>query len=71
MKESIAWHRTCLANATAHYGRVRRDAEACLAACVKGEAQCRHYAAQIAEAERRGMDGFDRERLMKRRTASK
>jgi hypothetical protein len=65
MKFPIAWHKESLTNMTEHYQRERKRAEEALARCVKGEAECQHYAVQIAEAERRGVPAFDRDRLLK------
>jgi len=65
MKFPIAWHKESLTNMTAHYQSERKRAEEALARCVKGEAECQHYAVQIAEAERRGVPAFDRDRLLK------
>ena len=65
MKFPIKWHKDSLTNMTAHWLRERKLAEETLARCTKGEADIQHYAKQIAEAERRGMEGFDRDRLMK------
>jgi hypothetical protein len=65
MKFPIKWHKDSLTNMTAHWQRERKLAEETLARCVRADLDIKHYAKQIAEAERRGMEGFDRDRLLK------
>ena len=67
MKMSIQWHKECQENAAAHYDRLRKKALEDLAFAMEGVEKTRFYRLQIEEAERRGMDSFDRDRLMKKK----
>jgi len=64
MKQSIAWHEECLANMRSYYHRLNVEATAKRAeadrVCMLGDILMR----QIAEAKRRGKDGFDADRFM-------
>jgi len=71
MKFPIKWHKDSLTNLTVHYQRERKLAEETLTRCDKADADIKHYARQIAEAERRGMDSFDRDRLLKSNSRNK
>lgn len=65
MKFPISWHQDCLKNKKAHYARERQYAMTALARCDEGDAECAFYEQQIAEAQRRKMVAFDRDRLLK------
>ena len=68
MNLPIKCHKESLTNMTLYWQRERKLAEENLARCERAEANIQHYAKQITEAERLGMDGFDRERLLKEKT---
>lgn len=66
-KRPISWHERCLENTKASLelkaheaARIQKDLE-------RLQRQASFYEAQIAEAVRRGLDGFDAERFMKER----
>jgi len=71
MKQSLEWHRACASNAA----RQLASEEAALAGYVarqtaeidRQRARLETRLAQIAEAERRGMDSFDADKLLVRR----
>ena len=70
MKLPISWHQDCLKNKKAHYARERENAMGALARCDEGDAECAFYERQIAEAQRRKIADFDRDRLMKSNESS-
>jgi hypothetical protein len=69
MKQSLNWHRMALANARAVEDQCRKERVEITHKLNRLEAENERYAAQIMEARRRGMDGFDSERFMKKKGA--
>lgn len=69
MKHGLSWHKDCLANLLR--GLKDRHAAAARAAAEAKqlEREVDFYEDQIAEAERRGLEAFDRERLLLKRKA--
>lgn len=63
-KMPIEWHEQCLSNSKSPYANERNRLEHELAACIKSEKRNAFYAHQIAEAKRRKMVAFDRDRLL-------
>ena len=64
MKQSMKWHRECLANSKQHLDAQERHL-ANVTDSVDGlRKRVAFYTAQVAEAERRKLDGFDSERFM-------
>ena len=68
-KFPMDWHRDCFKNVTAHVAGLRRDVERRANELAKSESELARYAEQIAEAEKRGLDGFDRDKFLTRRKA--
>ena len=64
-KRPVAWHEICLNNMRSHYQSELRLAIAQQERAYRLSRAISHYEAQIAEAKRRGVDGFDSERFMK------
>lgn len=64
---TLAWHRECLTNATAHVYGLRRDVERRIAELARSESEIAFYAEQIAAAEKQGKSAFDRERFLAKR----
>ena len=62
-KMPIKWHKENLNNRMAYNQRERKRLEEGLAKIQEDEDSARLYAEQIAEAERRGLTEFDRDRL--------
>ena len=66
-KEKVWWHEECLSNNIAHNARQKKLLTRALQDLERADADLGFYASQIAEAKRRGMDAFDRDRLLKKR----
>ncbi len=67
-KFPMDWHRECFKNVSAHVEGLRRDVARKTAELERSEIELARYAEQIAEAEKRGVDGFDRDRFLVKRT---
>ena len=67
-KQSIQWHEQCLRDKLDHYGRKRAAANRELEECLRAENETAFYARQIDAAKARGMNAFDRDRLLKANT---
>lgn len=67
MKRSLEWHRECLENWERSLIGQRNDFARAKANLERSEAEFAFYAQQVEEAERRGMDAFDRDRLLVKR----
>lgn len=63
-KFPLEWHRECLANHRATISRQQVELERLKAEVQRSVVEAEFYAVQIEEAERRGMDGFDKDRLL-------
>lgn len=63
-KFSLEWHRNCLKNMEAHLAREEQVLIRANAAIVRTRERVDFTRNQIAEAERRGLDGFDADRLL-------
>jgi hypothetical protein len=66
-RESIAWHEQCLKNVEHSTAQRRANLERELARLTEDETRVVFYRDQIAEAKKRGMDAFDRDRLLVKR----
>lgn len=64
----MAWHREALVNWRLNHERQRQSVDAQQRAFDRAQVNLDFYAAQIAEADKRGVAGFDPDRLMKPRT---
>ena len=64
MKMPIAWHEECHKNASETLRRDREALERHMEQVERTRLDVTAYGQQIAEAKRRGVDGFDRERFM-------
>jgi len=67
-KFPIKWHLDCLNNSRQHYSKLRMQALSTLERCNDADEENAFYSLQIEEALRRGVDSFDRERFMVKRT---
>ena len=65
MKFPIAWHKDCLNNLQRSMAEAERTAQRAVQNFERIRAHALDYEAQIAEAEKRNMDGFDPERFLK------
>jgi hypothetical protein len=63
-KKSIDWHKEVLLSRKMYYAQQRDRLWSELAVVARGEKLNEWYARQIAEAERRKMTGFDRDRFL-------
>jgi hypothetical protein len=70
-KFSIKWHEECFANSAASTEELRRNVARMTVELSRRAEALTFYASQIEEAKKRGMDGFDRDRLLVKRGASK
>ena len=70
MKQSIKWHEECLKNMLASLARDDDEVSRLQSYADRLRDDCNVLEIQIAEAKRRGMDGFDADRLLKRRAAT-
>lgn len=70
MKQPIAWHKSCLEGMKRYLSEEEDRANAVARSVAKTREEVRLYGEQIAEAERRNLDGFDAERLLRQRNAS-
>jgi len=66
-KQKIWWHEECLANNIAHNARQKKLLTRALQDLDRSDTHLGFYLSQIEEAKRRGMDAFDRDRLLKKR----
>ncbi len=66
-KFPMDWHQECFANVTAYVEGLRRDVARRAAELELSERELAGYAEQIAEAKRRGLDAFDRDRFLVKR----
>ena len=67
MKQEIWWHEECLQNRITSSERERKRLTRAIEDLEQIEKATKFLAEQIAEAKRRGMDSFDRDRLLKKR----
>jgi hypothetical protein len=65
--QSLEWHRDCLKNARGTLARRKSELSRFEDHLREMEEQIEFEAMQLAEAERRGMDGYDNERFLKRK----
>jgi hypothetical protein len=63
-KMPLDWHRKCLENKAAYVEATRKDVERRVAALERSELELLFYRMQVAEAEKRGVAAFDRDRLL-------
>lgn len=68
-KMSLSWHRSCLKNFVASVEAESKDVERRVAALEKKKRELRFYKEQVEAAEKRGMEAFDRDRLLVKRSA--
>ena len=68
-KFQLDWHRICLANSRRNLAEKQTQLARMQSEVQQHLARHEFYAAQIAEAERRGMDGFDSSRLLIKKRA--
>jgi hypothetical protein len=68
-KMPMDWHRECLRNYKRSAAELERDLERRAADLANRKRNIAFYEEQIAAAEKRGVDGFDRERLLIKRSA--
>ena len=61
------WHRESFRHQSASLERRRKEAAQLAVAIKLREQEVTFYAEQIAEADKRGLDGFDADRLMVKR----
>jgi hypothetical protein len=66
-KQPIAWHEECLNNQRHSYERRLVELDRLQGEVERFRIAVTIYEQQIAEAKRRGMEGFDRDRFMKSR----
>lgn len=71
MKEPIERHEARLAIWARHIERDKADLNDRIAASQRLEARFDFYRRQIEEAKKRGMDGFDEDRLLVKRRGNK
>lgn len=69
-KMPIEWHRQCLVNLLAHLLQERDKVERAKASLERSESDFKRASDQLAEAERRGLDGYDADRFLVKRTAT-
>lgn len=69
MKQPLDWHRECLSNNLKHLTSEQATLHRVREAVKRDQQDCNFYRDQLIEAERRGLDGFDRERFMKKKKA--
>jgi uncharacterized membrane protein len=67
MKMPINWHRQCLQNAQKNLALEEIAMQKRIAALETLRSRALDYEAQVSEAVRRGMDGFDADRFLQRR----
>jgi hypothetical protein len=67
MKQSITWHKVGAFNRAKGLERDRRNLDELQARFIRNRNDLAFLQAQIAEAERRGMDAFDSDRLLVKR----
>ena len=67
-KFPMDWHRECLKNSAENVAGLRGDVARKTAELERRERELAFYEEQIAEADRRGLDAFDRDRLLVKRT---
>ena len=60
----LEWHRECLTNSRMSLAQRQRELQRLQVEVQRHADEVGLYEAQIAEAERRGLDAFDRERLL-------
>lgn len=63
----IAWHEECHANQYSHLQAKRKELESHMAEVDRLARDVTMYGQKIAEAKRRGLEGFDTERFMNAR----
>jgi hypothetical protein len=68
-KMSMDWHRECLKNYRHSTKQLENDVERRVADLANRKRNLAFYEEQFAAAEKRGMEGFDRERLLIKRSA--
>jgi hypothetical protein len=67
MKQPLWWHKECLVNMRSSLADRRAYADRVAAGVRRLEGDVEFAERQIAEAEKRGLDAFDGERLLKPR----
>jgi len=65
MKYDISWHQECLKNRKKNSANQRADVMSRIAQCDRLDEENAFYERQIAEAQRRKMTAFDRDKLLK------
>ena len=63
-KMPLDWHKNCLKNQLAYLAERERALERIRDEVTDLDKSTQFYKEQIAEAEQRGLDGFDRDRFM-------
>lgn len=63
-KQPIAWHEICLTNMKVYHGRLQQEVRNAKTAADRLSREIFHRERQIAEAKRRGKDGFDADRFL-------
>jgi hypothetical protein len=63
-KQPIAWHRECYRNSIQSLHKDRHDLQRLMAVVEERDQRLKFYARQIEAAVDRGMDEFDRDRLL-------
>ena len=66
MKMDIEWHNQCFKNNMRHVSSLKAEISRMQKEVDRQDDLLEHYAGQIDTATTRKMDGFDRERFMKR-----
>lgn len=69
MKFPISWHEECLKNSEDYLRKMRAWTLKYVADYRRQREAVRQRRAQLEEAKRRGLDGYDHERFMKKRGA--
>jgi hypothetical protein len=65
MKHDLAWHEECLRNMRDNYAREAARVEREKQELARREARIIALECQLAEAKRRGMNGFDPDRFLR------
>ena len=69
MKQTIAWHKSCLANMRRHLERETEELEQRAASVERHRKNTHFLFLQIERAEAEGRDGFDGDKFMVKREA--
>jgi hypothetical protein len=63
-KNTIEWHKECLANCEEHHRKLREERKRVEDAEYQARIELERYRAQIKRAELMGKDGFDRDKFL-------